>query len=205
MRTLCAKAQQELGVRGVVCDVSSSADVLRLEGVVRGELSGLDLLINCAAVQCHQDMTVGLDGLAAEREISVNLLGPIMVTGALLPLLLSSPVAIIANLSSMLGYAPSPRSPVYAASKAGLSTWSSALRMQLEETGVRVVEVLPPLVATDMTRGRDEGAAKPSEVAEAIVAGLRHRSERIVIGKARSLIAIHRLSPRLARRIMSSR
>lgn len=199
------KVQRDLGVRGVVCDVSCAKDVAKLESVVRGELCGLDILINNAGVQYDHDVTAGLDELAAEREIAFNLMGPIFVTSALMPLLLSSPEAVVANLSSGLAYAPSPRSPVYAASKAGLSMWTHALRMQLAETGVRVVEVLPPLAATEMTKGRHEDAAPPADVANAIVAGLRSRRECIAIGKVRTLMTIHRLSPKLARRIMSKR
>ena len=176
-----------------------------LADVVRAELCGVDLLINNAGRQVDHDVVTGLDMSAARDEVAVNLLAPIAVTAALMPLLLASPDAAVVNVSSAPAFAPAPRSPVYAASKAGLAAWTHALRAQLEGTAVRVVDVVPPLVATDMTVGRHEGAVQPEAVASAVVRGLTRRRTRVVVGKARALAAIHRVSPALARRMMRDR
>ncbi|MCA9575972.1 MAG: SDR family NAD(P)-dependent oxidoreductase [Myxococcales bacterium] len=200
-----AAVRRDLGVRALRCDITDPADVARLADVVRAELCGVDLLINNAGRQVDHDVVTGLDMSAARDEVAVNLLAPIAVTAALMPLLLASSDAAVVNVSSALAFAPAPRSPVYAASKAGLAAWTHALRAQLEGTAVRVVDVVPPLVATDMTVGRHEGAVQPEAVAAAVVRGLTRRRTRVVVGKARALAAIHRVSPALARRMMRDR
>ena len=199
------RAKVELGVRAIVCDVTRASDRARLVSVVRGELGGLDLLVNNAGIQNEHDVSDGLDLAAVRHEVEVNLLAPIALVEALLPLLAASPQAVVANVTSALAIAPAPRAPVYAASKAALATFTKCLRAQLEQTAVRVVEIVPPLVATDMTVGRQAGAVAPQVVVDAVVAGLRAERERIVIGKARLLAFLHRISPGLADRTMRAR
>lgn len=203
--TRLREAQQELGARAICCDITRGDDIARLERAVRGELGGLDVLINNAGIQMAQDVVQGVDPELADRELAVNLAAPIHLTAAFMPLLLSSDRACIVNVTSAIAIAPSPRSPIYAASKAGLAAWTNAIRLQLAGTTVGVMEAVPPLVATDMTAGRQDGAVAPDGVAAAIVAGLRRGADRVLIGKARSLALVNRLSPALAGRIMAKR
>lgn len=197
--------QRELGVRGIACDVTREQDRQRLASVVRGELCGLDVLIHNAGVQFDHDVLSGLDLERANQEIALNLTAPIALTDALLPLLVASGSGCLVNLTSALGIVPSPRAPVYCATKAAFSAWTQAIRPRLATQGVRVVEVIPPVVATQMTQGRQAGAISAEQAAEAIVSGLCAQRERIVIGKAKALLAIHRLAPSIARRIIQGR
>jgi|GEM_PF-428827 len=196
---------ERLGVRAIRCDVTDEGDRARLEHSIRGELGGLDILINNAGVQLEQDVVDGLESVEVAKEVAVNLVAPIQLTSLMLPHLLASAAPQIVNITSGLAIAPSPRSPVYAASKAGLSTWTHALRLQLAHTPVNVLEVVPPVVATEMTLGRQTGALTPDEVARAVMAALVRRDSRLAIGKIRVLDLIYRLSPRLARRVMARR
>lgn len=200
-----ARVQQELGVRGIACDLSSAQDVERLASAVRGELGGLDMLINNAGVQCEQDLTAGFDLADARRELEINLVAPVALGQALLPVLMGSRSAVIANVTSALAFAPSSRAPIYCASKAGLAAFTSCLRQQLEDAGVKVVEIVPPLVATEMTVGRQTGAISPDEMAREIVQGLKSGRPRLLVGKARVLAAIHRVAPGLSERMMRGR
>ncbi|MEZ4234021.1 MAG: SDR family NAD(P)-dependent oxidoreductase [Polyangiaceae bacterium] len=209
---VCGRSQEAvdatrraLGVRGVACDITNPRGRERLLSVVRGELAGLDVLVNNAGVQFEHDLCAGLDLERATREIDLNLIAPIALTQTLLPLLLASGDGCLVNLTSALGVVPAPRAPVYSATKAAFSAWSQAIRPRLAAQGVRVVEVIPPVVATEMTRGRQDGAISAEQAAQAILSGLCGSRERIVIGKARALLAIHRLSPGLARRIVQDR
>ena len=65
------------------------------------------------------------------------------------------------------GYAllPATRAPTYSASKAGLHSFTMAMRRQLAGVGIRVVEVLPPLVDTPAT----SAARGPKMSADALV------------------------------------
>lgn len=200
-----ADLERDTAVRGLTCDVTVEGAADTLLEAVRRELGGLDVLINNAGMQCDQDPGQGLDRARVVQELQLNLLAPILLTDALLPLLTASPVAAVVNMSSALGVVPSARSPVYGATKAGLSCYTRAARGSLASVGVRCVEVVPPLVATGMTTGRQQGAVAPEVVADAVVDALRTGQERVVVGKARILLALHRLSPALAAAVMDGR
>ncbi|MGE0321067.1 MAG: SDR family oxidoreductase [Polyangiaceae bacterium] len=197
--------QRELGVRGVACDITLERDRRRLLSVVRGELAGLDVLIHNAGVQFDHDVCSGLDLERANQEIALNLTAPIALTDLMLPLLVASGDGCLVNVTSALGVVPTPRAPVYSATKAAFSAWSQAIRPRLASQGVRVAEVIPPVVATEMTEGRHDGAISAEQAATAIVGGLLARRERIVIGKAKLLLAMHRVAPGLARRVVQDR
>ena len=66
--------------------------------------------------------------------------------------LMQRPAAAVINVSSALGIMPMSRMPIYCATKAAVHTYSTALRAQLKGTAVRVLEVLPPGVETDLNR-----------------------------------------------------
>ena len=199
------RVRGELGVRAVACDLAEPGERRNLWQVVERELGGLDVLVHNAGVQFDQAVRAGLDLAAVETEIAVNLTAPIEITSLLLPLLLEGEDPVVIHLTSALAWAPSARSPVYAATKAGLEAWTHALRLQLRDTAVRVLEVVPPLVATEMTAGRQDGAVEPSFVARGVLEALERGEERRVLGKARILDAVRRLSPALARRIVATR
>jgi uncharacterized oxidoreductase len=127
-----------------------------------------------------------------------------MLSAGLLPLLARQPSAAILNITSGLALAPKKSSPVYCATKAGLRSFTRALRYQCEDAlpHVHVVEALPPLVDTAMTHGRGRGKISPEACAAEIVAGLKAGRREIHVGKAKLLRAVIRLSPALGYRIM---
>ena len=201
--TSVAEARDVRGLKVIRADLSKPEEIQQIVRAVHGELSGLDILINNAGIQLETDFLSGGDSGDIAREIAIDLLAPMQLTAQLLPLLLNAPHGVVVNISSALAMAPSARVPVYSGAKAGLSGWTAALRAQLASTSVRVVEVVPPLVKTDLTQGRQRGAVEPSVVSDAVVRGLQSRKTRIVIGKARILMAIARVSPTLAKKIVA--
>lgn len=96
----------------------------------------------------------------ADQEISININGPMHLTLLLLPHFKQKPGAVVVNVSSVLGYLPSSIiNPVYNGTKAWVHFWSLNLRTQLEQDGhenIRVVEIAPPTVSTDLHRERDD-------------------------------------------------
>jgi len=84
--------------------------------------------------------------------------------------------------------------PVYCATKAGIYMFSISLRRQLKGTPVKVFEIVPPAVDTEL--GRDTTGASeqgyrgilPSEVAEATMKALKNDEYEIVIGEAKGLV-----------------
>lgn len=115
----------------------------------------VDCLINNAGVQRPLDIN-NFDLAKADQEIDINIRGPMHLTIGLLDHFKSkSGGAVIVNVSSILGYIPiSIINPVYNGTKAWLHFWSMNLRTQLKDTNIRVVEIAPPTVATDLHRER---------------------------------------------------
>ena len=91
---------------------------------------------------------------------------------------------------------------MYCASKAALHSFSKTLRWQLEDTSVRVFEVLPPLVDTAMTSGRGKGKISAAQLAEEFWRGFQSDKFEMLIGKTQWLSVIHRLFPSVADKIM---
>ena len=98
----------------------------------------VDGLINNAGIVQPFVPVADLDPAAIRRVIEVNLMGPINMVTAFLPVLLTRPEAHIANVSSMGGFFPFPGQTIYGASKAGVKLLSEGLHLELLDTPVRV-------------------------------------------------------------------
>lgn len=149
---LAATLAANPGMAGYELDVTDESAVRRFAGNVTLEHPGLDVLINSAGIMSREDLLAdALDLEVAERTIATNLLGPMRMTAALLPHMRTRQQAVIANVSSGLAFVPRADSPSYSATKAAIHSWTHALRHQLRETHISVVEIVPPLVATELT------------------------------------------------------
>ncbi len=190
---------KEYGLQGICCDVTETADIASLANAV-ASLGGVDVLINCAAIQREIDFTGAVDVADVDLEVATNLLGPIRVTHAILDQLLASPAPSLVNVTSVLALTPKRCAPVYCATKAALSSWTTSLRYQLAPKGVHVMELVPPLVATEMAGERAQGAIAPVVVAHACIAGIEARKPVVRVGKAAVANLIHRISPALLAR-----
>lgn len=120
----------------------------------------LDCVVNNAGMMAVEDfLDDAPDFAVAERTIATNLLGPVALTMALLPYLRSRPRSAIVMASSGLAFVPRADTPTYGATKAAIHSWTQAVRHQMRGTGVSVVEIVPPLVATNFAPGQ---AGNPS-------------------------------------------
>lgn len=170
---------------------------------------GINLVIHNAGVQqlrdwTATDTTVALD---TSQEMAVNFVGPAELTRLLLPRLAREPHAQVIFVTSGLALAPKSSSPVYCASKAALRSFAKSLRAQVQQAGwpVLIQEALPPLVDTDMTRGRGKGKISAANAASQILHGAAKGRLEIDVGATALLRFILRLSPALGERIMIGR
>lgn len=191
----------------IAADLAATGGVFRLADELAGLAPDASLLINNAGSQLLTDFTAGVPPHhvgALAGEIAVNLTAPIQLCAALLPRLAKQPSAAIVNVTSGLALAPKRSAPTYCATKAGLRSFSRALRYQCEEVmpHVRVIEALPPIVDTQMTAGRGRGKISAQSCADQIIAGLIRGLPEIYVGKSALLKWIIRASPALAYRIM---
>ncbi|KAK0741992.1 hypothetical protein B0T21DRAFT_360510 [Apiosordaria backusii] len=123
----------------------------------------LDCLVNNAGVQKPLEVSK-LDPseflFKADEEININIRGPMHLTLQLFPHFRLKPAALIINVSSVLGFVPfSVINPVYNGTKAWLHFWSLNLRTQLRDepmAKIKVVQIAPPMVGTDLHRDRED-------------------------------------------------
>lgn len=122
----------------------------------------LDCLVNNAGVQRPLDvnnMKAEEFLKKADQEVAINVNGPMHLAIGLLPHFKQKQAAVIMNVSSVLGYVPiSIVNPVYNGTKAMVHFWTMNLRTQLnqaEENHIKVVEIVPPTVETELHRERE--------------------------------------------------
>ncbi|WP_027587463.1 SDR family oxidoreductase [Acidipropionibacterium thoenii] len=119
----------------------------------------LNVLVAMAGIMGVEDWTTPAGFLShAEATVTTNLLGPIRLIAAFIDHLRAQPDATILTVSSGLAFAPLAATPSYNATKAGIHMLSESLRLQLADTTVKVLELEPPSVATDLMPGQKDSA-----------------------------------------------
>lgn len=202
---LDAVRKQYPGIEVFHGDLTSMASLDELTVFIEQRHPNLNVLVNNAAVQYQYDFADG-PGLTdrIDYEVSANLMAPMKLTALLLPTLLANTTSAIVNVSSGLFIAPKKSAPVYCATKAGLHTFSQTLRYQLEPRGVRVFEIVPPLVATPMTEGRGRGKISTSQLVNEFFRDFESDRYESYIGKAKLLRWLHRIAPGVVERMMKN-
>lgn len=194
------RAMAALGFTTVACDLSQEQGIDTVVGIAAGK--PLALLVNNAGVgssYAPDDISTLAD---AAHCIDTNLYAPIALATRLLPQLKAQPEAMIVNVTSGLAIAPRGGGPIYCATKAGLRSYTQALRFQLKDSGVKVLEALPPVVETNMTAGRAGKKMSAHDCAAEIVRGIRSNKAEISVGQTKLLQLVYSISPALARRVM---
>lgn len=132
-------------------DVSNPKDIEQLFNDVTEQFPELNIIINNAGAMRLidlQDTSLDLENI--NREIATNLSGTIQMVHQFLPHLLTKQSAAVVNVSSGIAFMPYTIAPIYSASKAGVRAYTQALRLQLEDTNVKVFEMIPPGVNTNL-------------------------------------------------------
>ena len=180
------------------CDLTVEADRTELADWLLSEFPGLNILINNAGIQNYVNFTSQLDPKAIVDEIGINLTAPIILTALFIPHLKSKDKSVIVNISWGLAFAPLAFMPVYCATKAALHSFTMSLRHQLRDLGIRVVEMIPPMVDTALraegrrnrsgsTLGSGRQMMSPDEFAEEAVHRFFEGEDEIAVGAAAGL------------------
>ena len=143
------------GIDTVEIDTADATSIAAASADVIARHPDLDVVIAMAGIMRAEDWTHPAGFVSsAEQIVTTNVLGPIRLIGALIEHLRARPDATIMTVSSGLAFAPLRATPSYNASKAAIHMLSESLRLQLADTSVRVVELEPPAVATDLMPGQ---------------------------------------------------
>lgn len=149
------------GMKSLPLDIENPVSIKTLAKEAAA-FPALNVLVNNAGIMRAENLNAeAIDVKASESIIATNLMGPIRLTAALLPLLKKQPSATIINVSSGLAFVPLTLTPTYCATKAAIHSYTQSLRYQLRATPVEVLELIPPYVATDLMGGAEDPRAMP--------------------------------------------
>lgn len=141
-----SQSQEELET--IQIDVTDADSIPRAREEVLQAHPDLDVAVTMSGVMLVEDLRDPAHFAATETTIATNLLGTIRVIDAFTPHLLRRGSGTIVTVTSGIAFLPFPLMPSYGASKAGVHAHTESLRAQLAGTGVEVVELVPPAVAT---------------------------------------------------------
>jgi len=183
----------------VQSDVADPAQIAFLAKRVKAGYPKLDVLMNNAGIMLHKNLkapAADLDGLMTE--VNINVGGVIRMTSAFIDILTANKGTVI-NVSSALAFVPLPSAPIYCATKSAVHSYTQSLRFQLDETGVEVIELMPPAVKTALTADLAEGEGVTLITTEELIkqsfAAFKAGKLEIRPGQANLLALMRRLAP----------
>jgi len=149
----------ENGIRTLAIDVNDDADIAAAAAVIESEGGQVDVLINNAG---FSQVGAVID---LSRQYETNVIAPVAVTRAFLPLLRNAAArngrAVVANVGSIVGLFATPFAGAYCSSKAALHSLSDALRMELAPFAIRVVTIQPGGVRSSFGNHAEEALRLP--------------------------------------------
>ena len=205
LKDAAAKLQN---VTAIVCDVSKVDELNRLVSRVKQEFPTLNILINNAGraivYNILDDARVSLN---AQDEMQTNYFSVLHLIEELLPSLKKQAASAIINVTSVVAIVPG-RLATYSASKAALHSYTQSLRARLEEesSAIKVFELMPPLVDTELTK--DIGGTNgihPSVVAEDLINSLAKDEYEIHVGQTQYFYDLYLKSPEEAFKVINQK
>ncbi len=195
-------------------DVTDAESVAIAQAAVLDRYGGVDVLVNNAGVGLFESWDQTSDE-SLRRLMEVDFFGAVRVASAFLPSLIERR-GVLVQVASVAGRRAYPRHTAYCAAKHALLGWSDALRLDLEGTGVAVVNVLPPAVRTPFFTNAGWASFEadhaglalltPEDVALAVRKAADERAREVVVGtRAQALQLANRLAPSLLDRFRPRR
>jgi uncharacterized oxidoreductase len=174
-------------MEAVELDVTDPTSIDAVAARLIADHPDLNVLINNAGIMLPDRAAGRIDDKLLVDTVATNLVGPIRMTGALVDHLKRKQDAVIAYTSSVLGFVPMAVTAVYSATKAAIHSYALSQRFLLKDAGVRVLEIAPPWVRTDLMNSREAEQAMPLDqfIAEAMVL-LGSDAAEIVVNGARA-------------------
>ncbi len=207
LEALAAQLVRNHGIHAVAITADLRDPLQRIGLVDRAvaALGRIDILVNNAGVE-HAGAFAALPIAAIDDVIHLNVLAPLHLARLLLPAMLERGRGHIVSVASLAGKKGVAYDAAYGGSKAALIEWTSALRAELWETGVRASVVCPGYVTGvgmfarfGLRAPRLVGSCRPEDVARGVVAALRGDRPEVVVNSmpVRPFLALYALAPRL--------
>ncbi len=190
----------------LVMDVTAKSSVSAAVERMLARFGRIDLLVNNAGGVAGVRPWLDDSSVLVERLFDVNVFGTERVMRATLPAMLAQGKGTIVNFASTLAWVSMPGAAAYSAAKAAVVSLSTALREELRGQGIDVRVFAPPHTSTETGRTMPLDLPKifePSWVASEFVRSLAGSRATVLPGGNGALLALQRLSPALAARIMN--
>ncbi|MGR9276617.1 SDR family NAD(P)-dependent oxidoreductase [Rhizobium leguminosarum] len=149
LKALASGLTEETGraVETVVADLGNTADLARVEGVLKQDRS-ITLLVNNAGVGGTAPL-LAADVDKMQKMIELNVTALMRVTYAAVPGFVARGGGTIINIASIVAIVPERLNGVYGATKAFVLAFSQSLKHELAEKNIRIQAVLPGATATE--------------------------------------------------------
>jgi len=175
--------------RTVVADIGNIEDRTRIVQQTLDSFGGIDMLINVAGINPF-GVYADQDEALIQKTLEINLLGPMLLTRAVLPTMLAQDSGHIVNIGSTFGSIGFAWFAAYSASKFAVRGFSQSLRRELRETGIEVTYIAPRAVRTAINSSAVYAMAKaikmnmdePETVAQQIINSIRKREKERYLG-----------------------
>lgn len=176
-----ARVIEKIGSTAFICraDISSFADVVRMQETVTANLGVVDILVNNAGITSDKTF-LKMTYEVWRKVLSINLDGVFNCTKAFLDGMLEKRWGRIVNITSVIGQVGNFGQANYAASKAGVMAMTKTLAKELARKGITVNAVAPGFIETEMVEAIPE-RAKDRIVAQ-IPLGRFGRAEEVAGG-----------------------
>jgi uncharacterized oxidoreductase len=138
------------GMDFIELNIEDPKSIALVAGSLTKKYSALNVLINNAGIMKPDAVQGVVDDSLVSSIVTTNLLGPIRMTSALIEHLKSQPKAYVINVTSGLAFVPLAIAATYCATKAALHSFSLSQRYLLKDTSVKVLELAPPYVQTEL-------------------------------------------------------
>lgn len=185
-RTLDEVARRFPGVITRQCDLEVREQRIALFEWVSEKHADLNVLINNAGIQNWMHVTEEDFVKRAEQEVRINIIAPVHLTSLFLKL---PALNTVINVTSGLAFVPLTSVPVYSATKAFFRSFTRSLRHQLQDTGIGVIEIVPPKLNTDLGgKGLHDDAPLIDEFLTSIFEQLKNGETELVYGLSAQLI-----------------
>ena len=129
------------------CDLAIESERESLFKWVAEDHSDLDILVNNAGIQNWMPVSDPDFFRKAKEEININITAPVHLSYLFLNL---TSLKIIMNVTSGLSFVPLTKTPIYSGTKAFFHSFTLSLRHLLKEKNIRVIEIIPPALNTDL-------------------------------------------------------
>jgi uncharacterized oxidoreductase len=173
------------GITAIELDIRDPEAIKRATAQIIADNPALNVLINNAGIMELDDVAGAVDEEMLVATVTTNFGGPILMSGALVGHLKKQKDAVIINISSILGFVPLVPTAAYSAMKAALHSYTLSQRYKLHGIGIRVIEIAPPWVRTELLNSLEEERAMPLDAfIEATMAMLATDADEILVGQA---------------------